>query len=436
MRLSHVRRAPVIAALAALALAFPCAAQQSVGERGAFVVRRHGQPAATERWERLAGRLHSVIDVPGEATVDWSATTGDDGSFSRFDVNSAFHGPHTEGKHEIVQATVVGGRTVVRRWNDALVPMAWNDTFATGPNPVLAIPQSTLTVELLLMRARARGGSSATIPFLQPTGPADAEIRWVGDSASVRMPDGTRMVLAVDARGHVLGGRITGRDGGTIERAAQATRSPASTAAAPAGPPAEPDRERSRTPGETGSFVHRPRRGDAYTESYARWGDRIEAETHSPLVRMVEIAELAGDGTLRRFRSWSYQPGATRFDGWSEVSRAAAGQARARRWRPATGTRDTARALAPAALPIRLGSGALLDQVLRHARRAGGAAVEVPVVESGGETHLIEVRWTDAAHAVLTWDGQEMAHVQVDARGRLLSADEVYAGSRIERVDG
>ncbi len=186
---------------------------------------------------------------------------------------------------------------------------------------------------------------------------------------------------------------------------------------------------------ERGEWIVR-RGGDTIaTETYTRTPRRLQAElaTRMPVLRQRVDAELAADATVPRM-GFTVLPGRA-GEGEPTVSASVAfrGDSALAEVRGATAAPVQRYAPGPGALPYVNLSVALLEQVVRRARAAGGGPARVPMLGlAGGSVFTAAVRFPAADSAVVDV-GPVTLRFAADATGRLLGGCVPSQGITMER---
>jgi hypothetical protein len=188
---------------------------QTVGDSGVFVVRHANDTVATEKFTRSETTLEGTLFVRNAAATSqrYKAVLAPDGSVPLIEV-TVKEGADT-GKSK---ARVVSQSRVIFREDSAAVDEANNRglrTFVFGTKRG-AIPYLNLSFALLeqAVRQARTHGPPMEVPLFNLGGgqTTNGEVASIGsDSVSVAI-GAVEFHLRVDAKGHVLGGRIPGQD--------------------------------------------------------------------------------------------------------------------------------------------------------------------------------------------------------------------------------
>lgn len=183
----------------------PLAAQQD-----AFVMLRGTDTIAVEVFRRLPGRL----DVDLSERITRSRLT--------FALERTPEGLVHRLENELRRADAATGsppqqQAVLTFQSDSVIVEITDATgtrtqrLGTRADALPYVNPSTAVVELLLQRAHALGGDSATVPLFHLAGgmTLPTTVRWLGaDSALVTFAPGQEFRLAVDAEQRILGGEV------------------------------------------------------------------------------------------------------------------------------------------------------------------------------------------------------------------------------------
>jgi hypothetical protein len=185
----------------------------AASERSVLSIERGGSTILTERVTRTADRLESELSAgPSEGRMTYAATLNPDASVSRlegqiFEAGAARSAP-------------AGRISVVFQGDSALLELTEADGTQRArigvPRGTIPIPvsEAVATVEQILRRARALGGTHATVPVLtieKGVHTGTAQVTFAGDSARVVVRgegSSTEMMVATDSAGRLLGGRV------------------------------------------------------------------------------------------------------------------------------------------------------------------------------------------------------------------------------------
>lgn len=203
-------RAPESDAAPAAAIRSDAPAQP---ERSVLSIERGGSTILTERVTRTSDRFESEMSAgASEGRMTYAATLNPDATVSRLEGQLFEAGT--------AQSAPAGRISVVFQGDSALLELTEADSTQRArigvPRGTIPIPvsEAVATVEQILRRAGALGGTQATVPILTiekgvRTGTAD--VTFAGDSARVVvLGDGssTEMMVATDSAGRLLGGRV------------------------------------------------------------------------------------------------------------------------------------------------------------------------------------------------------------------------------------
>lgn len=205
-----------------------------------------------------------------------------------------------------------------------------------------------------------------------------------------------------------------------VEEPAPATTADVQVAAEPAPTPSGPALRQDAD--ETGMFSLTQGGNLFATESFARWGDRLEAELEVRGQATIRFdAEIQDDETISRLEVKVFQAGNT--DGEPlQTSAATFGGGQVALEQPIGESTGNPQPVADDALPYMNPSPSFMEQILRRAREKGGSQVSVPVwvpTQQGGQTGLATVAF-EGNDATITLGGVQIT-ARTDARGRLLS---------------
>jgi uncharacterized protein len=173
-------------------------------------------------------------------------------------------------------------------------------------------------------------------------------------------------------------------------------------------------------------------------ETFTRTADRIEGELAGPAVgRMVYTAVLGPDALFTEVRLKAWMPGTSGDAAPAQEARLTLqGDSVIAEITGAAGSVTQRIASQPGALLYLNPSFALMEQLLRSVRQAGGADATVPLfMVQGGTTLPTAVTWPTPDSAVITMGGQQM-RTRVREDGRLVSGGVAAQGLSFTLVEG
>lgn len=231
----------VRASALALALAGPAAAQQP--DAATFYLIVGADTLTVERVDRTPARLNfRLFDVKSGARVDFEGRLTSGGlvelASHRVFANDRDSAPALRVEARFLDDSVGMTRGTATNW------------VRVGRGTLPGMNVSAALLEQSLIRARAVGGDSVTIPLLfLPSGPAvPVTILFRGDSAIVRLASVT-MFAAVDLRGRLLGAAIPSQNARYVRGPATSGEGPGRKSfAPPAGAPYSAQDVTIRTP--------------------------------------------------------------------------------------------------------------------------------------------------------------------------------------------
>ena len=183
-------------------------------ERSVLSLERGGSTILTERVTRTADRMESEMTAgASEGRMTYAATLNPDATVSRLEGQLFAAGA-------AAQSAPAGRLSVVFQGDSAMLELTQGDSTQRArigvPRGTIPIPvsEAVATLEQILRRARALGGTQATVPILtieKGVETGRAEVTFTGDSARVVIhgdDSSNEVMVATDSAGRLLGGRV------------------------------------------------------------------------------------------------------------------------------------------------------------------------------------------------------------------------------------
>ncbi|HSU14826.1 alpha/beta hydrolase family protein [Longimicrobium sp.] len=249
-RMARIVTAAVVVMTAAAAIAMaPGAARAQATDRGAFVLRVGADTQAVERFTRTPAGVDVELGVKGRARVVYQLRTSPDASVTGVEMRAWTGASDTVPPQQHITVAWMGdsARTTIDAGPQHLVQTVHG---ARGAVPI--VNPSALLLEQVMMRARAMGGDSASVPVfvVGTTQAVPARVRRTG-ADSVVVTIGTVEARArTDAAGRLLGASVSSQQL-VIERVANpgSLGMPRPDYSAPAGAPYTAEEVRVPHPG-------------------------------------------------------------------------------------------------------------------------------------------------------------------------------------------
>jgi uncharacterized protein len=203
------RQAILAAAMLASAYAAsPAPARAQVAQQGAFVIVIGTDTFAVENFTRTAARLDGELTGRAIGRVVYSATLGRAATIGTMTMQAWPAGMPADGSPMQEARLTLEADSAIFESSGAAGSAT--QRLATPPDALPFLNPSFLLTEQIVMRARAIGGASATVPLLLLQGghTVNATVSWPAEDSAVVTLAGVEMRVHVGADGRMLGAAV------------------------------------------------------------------------------------------------------------------------------------------------------------------------------------------------------------------------------------